>query len=69
MRLGFGEILLILVLVLLFFGASRLPQVGAGLGEAIKGLKKGLQSINEDETAQPPQSPPPTPKAPPSAQA
>ena len=71
MRLGFGEILVILVLALLFFGPSKLPALGASLGEAIKGFKKGLQSLNEDEKpaqAAAAQAQPPA-KAPPSAQA
>jgi sec-independent protein translocase protein TatA len=49
MRLGFGEILVILVLALLFFGPSKLPQLGASLGEAIKGFKRGLQDANDDK--------------------
>ncbi len=47
MRLGFGEILVILVLALLFFGPSKLPALGASLGEAIKGFKKGLTEGGE----------------------
>ena len=66
MRFGFGEILVILVLVLIIFGPSKLPQLGASLGQAIKGFKKGLQSLDEDD--KPAQAPAP-PKAPPSAQA
>ena len=70
MRLGFGEILVILVLALLFFGPSKLPALGASLGEAIKGFKKGLQSLNEDEKpAAAPTAQTPPAKAPPSAQA
>jgi sec-independent protein translocase protein TatA len=49
MRLGAGEIIVILVLALLFFGPSKLPQLGASLGEAIKGLKKGLSEASNDE--------------------
>ncbi len=49
MRLGFGEILVILVLALLFFGPSKLPQLGASLGEAIKGFKRGLQDAGTDD--------------------
>jgi sec-independent protein translocase protein TatA len=50
MRLGFGEILIILAIALLFFGPSKLPQLGASLGEAIKGFKKGINGIGgEDE--------------------
>jgi sec-independent protein translocase protein TatA len=58
MRLGFGEILVILALALLFFGPSKLPQLGASLGEAIRGFKKGLGSNDEDTTQKlpPPQA-------------
>ena len=55
MRLGFGEILVILALALLFFGPSKLPQLGASLGQAIKGFKKGLSEHDDTdllETAQ-----------------
>jgi len=37
--MGFGELVLILILVLLFFGASRLPALGAGLGKAMKNFR------------------------------
>ncbi len=47
MRLGFGEILVILALALLFFGPSKLPQLGSSLGQAIKGFKKGLSEADE----------------------
>jgi sec-independent protein translocase protein TatA len=45
---GFGwmELLLVLVIVLVVFGAGKLPQVGEGLGKAIKGFKK---SVHEPE--------------------
>ena len=70
MRLGFGEILVILVLALLFFGPSKLPALGASLGEAIKGFKKGLQSLEDDKpAATTPAVQVPPAKAPPSAQA
>jgi sec-independent protein translocase protein TatA len=49
MRLGFGEILVILALALLFFGPSKLPQLGASLGQAIKGFKKGLSEADQPE--------------------
>ena len=52
MRLGFGEILVVLVLALLFFGPSKLPQLGSSLGEALRGFKKGLNELqNDDATA------------------
>ena len=40
--LGMPELLIILVIVLVIFGANRLPQLGEGLGKAIKGFKKGI---------------------------
>lgn len=43
-NLGMGELLVVLLIVLLVFGAGRLPQIGEGLGKAIKGLKRGIQS-------------------------
>jgi sec-independent protein translocase protein TatA len=41
------ELLVILVVVLLLFGASRLPEIGSGLGKAIRGFKKGVQEPTE----------------------
>jgi sec-independent protein translocase protein TatA len=59
MRLGFGEILVILALALLFFGPSKLPQLGASLGQAIRGFKKGLSESDKDDETQklPPTAP------------
>ena len=48
MRLGFGEVLVVLALALLFFGPSKLPQLGSSLGQALKSFKKGLNSLQED---------------------
>ncbi len=56
MRLGFGEILVILALALLFFGPSKLPQLGSSLGQAIKGFKKGLNEADEIEDKKLPQA-------------
>ena len=46
MRLGVQELLVILVIVFFLFGAKRLPEMGKGIGEAIKGFKS---SLKEDE--------------------
>jgi len=46
--LGVPEIVIILVVVLLIFGPSRLPGLGKGIGEAIGGFKKALAG-KEDE--------------------
>lgn len=45
--LGMPELLVILVIVVVIFGASRLPQLGEGLGKAIKGFKKGISETSE----------------------
>ncbi len=47
MNLGMTEIVLILVVVLLMFGPSKLPSLGKSMGEAIRGFKKGLNEIEE----------------------
>jgi sec-independent protein translocase protein TatA len=46
MRLGFGEILIILVVVLLIFGANKIPQLGDALGKGIRNFRK---SSREDD--------------------
>lgn len=51
--LGVPELLLILVIVVLIFGAGRLPQLGKGIGEGIKNFKDGLRSGSDDETKKP----------------
>jgi len=48
MRLGFGEVVVVLALALLIFGPSKLPQLGSSLGQALKSFKKGLASLRED---------------------
>ncbi len=40
--LGTPELIIILIIALVIFGGSRLPQLGEGLGKAIRGFKKGL---------------------------
>ncbi|KYG65104.1 preprotein translocase subunit TatA [Bdellovibrio bacteriovorus] len=42
------HILLLAILGLIFFGPSRLPQLGQGLGKAIRGFKQGLNEIDVD---------------------
>jgi len=45
--IGFSELLVILLIVLIIFGAGKLPQIGEGLGKAIRGFKKGLSEGDE----------------------
>jgi sec-independent protein translocase protein TatA len=46
-HLGVPELLFLFLIVLVIFGASRLPQLGKGLGEGIRNFKKGLKSGEE----------------------
>jgi len=41
--LGVPELVVIFVILVLLFGASKIPQLGKGLGEAIRNFKKGLK--------------------------
>ena len=43
--LGFSELIIILVIVLIIFGAGRLPQIGEGVGKALKGFKKEVNEV------------------------
>ncbi len=45
--LGMPEILLILVVVLLIFGAARLPEIGRALGKSMSEFKRGMQDPPE----------------------
>ena len=49
MNLGMPELLVILVIIVLIFGASRLAGLGKGLGQAIRGFK---DEMSDDETAE-----------------
>ena len=45
-NMGFMEILLILVVVLLLFGAKRLPEIGASMGKGIREFKKSITDVD-----------------------
>jgi sec-independent protein translocase protein TatA len=53
MGLGTGEIILIIFVITVVFGASKLPQLGDGLGRAIGSFKRAISGSNEIETAAP----------------
>jgi sec-independent protein translocase protein TatA len=46
---GWRELLIVLVIVLLVFGTKRLGNIGSDLGNAIKGFKKGMKSEDEQK--------------------
>lgn len=45
--LGMQELIIILLIVLVLFGAARLPEIGKGLGKAIRNFKKGVSEPDE----------------------
>ena len=50
--LGYQELLIILVIVLILFGANRLPELARSLGSSVKEFKKGVNEAKaEDSTA------------------
>lgn len=54
---GWMELMLILVIVLIIFGAGKLPQLGEGLGKAIKGFKKTVHEADAIDVTPAEQSP------------
>ncbi len=47
--LGMQELLIILAIALVIFGPSKLPQIGSGLGKAIRDFKKGVSSDDNED--------------------
>jgi len=47
--LGVPELMVILVIALVIFGPSKLPQIGSGLGKAIRDFKKGVTGGEDDD--------------------
>jgi TatA/E family protein of Tat protein translocase len=47
-QIGWQEILVVLFLLLLLFGAKRLPELGQSLGKGIREFKRGVREIQED---------------------
>ena len=48
--IGMPELIVILVIILLIFGAAKLPEIGKALGKAIKEFKKAGREENEDHS-------------------
>ncbi len=64
---GWMELMLILIIVLIIFGAGKIPQLGEGLGKAIKGFKKSVAEadaldVTPNEESEGTQAPPPPPQ-------
>jgi len=52
MGIGFRELLIILVIALILFGAKKLRNVGSDLGAAVRGFKKAVNEGDDDQTKQ-----------------
>jgi sec-independent protein translocase protein TatA len=49
-RLGIPELLIILVIIILIFGANRLPEIGRGIGKGIKNFKDSTKESAEEKS-------------------
>ena len=49
MKLGWPEIVVILVVVMLLFGSARLPELARSIGKSAKELRKGMREDDEEE--------------------
>ena len=47
-NLGFSEILLLMVIFLLVFGAKRLPEIGSAMGKGIREFKKSMREVTDE---------------------
>jgi len=57
MNIGWPEILLILLVVLLLFGAKRLPDLARSLGKSLREFKKGREEGDASDEKKPPSTP------------
>jgi len=54
--IGMPELIIILVIILIIFGAGKLPEIGSGIGKGIKNFKKATSGkLEEDSTSQEPE--------------
>lgn len=47
-NMGFGEMVVIMVIALLLFGTKRLPEVARGIGKSLKAFKSGLKEVTDE---------------------
>lgn len=65
--IGFGEMILIFAVLLLVFGAKRLPEIGGAMGKSIRDFKRSINGLDEASVNQSIQSAPPQPAVPPAS--
>src|SRR5271157_4157454 len=63
-NLGGGEIILILALILILFGAKKLPELAKGLGQGIKEFKKATREVTDEVSNAMDETPPPPKRLP-----
>ncbi len=51
-RIGFGELLVVFFVILLLFGARKLPEIGAALGKAMRDFKRASQGHDDEDASQ-----------------
>jgi sec-independent protein translocase protein TatA len=57
-NLGFGELMIVLVIVLVLFGAKRIPEISASFGKGIREFKKNVNDVERQITEPEPRSEP-----------
>jgi len=60
--LGGSELVVVLVVALILFGSTKIPQFAKGLGQAVKEFKKASSDVSDEIHRDPPPSPPPAAK-------
>ena len=49
-NLGIGEILIIVLILVIFFGGKKIPEIAQGLGKGIREFRKAAREVDEDDT-------------------
>ena len=56
--LGPTELIIVLVIILVVFGAGKLPDIASGLGKGLRDFKNVMQDPDDSDTGEPPEGPP-----------
>jgi sec-independent protein translocase protein TatA len=49
--IGMPELVIILVIIMIIFGAGKLPEIGSGIGKGIKNFKKATKDVEKEDTS------------------
>ncbi len=61
---GFGEILLVMIVILIFFGPKKIPDIAQSIGKGIREFKKAMRDVQDEVTKSVSDEPKPAPKEP-----